>query len=490
MPAARYWRAVGLRAYGGDDVELSALHLYESGGGDPAFANVSVLLHFDGANGSAVFTDSSATPNSVAAYGGATISTAQSKFGGAALAAGIGGVSIPHSDAINPIGADFTVEMWVRASALSGNGIVFNKANDTAGDFPYQVYVTTSGAVVFHSYGSSSPRFTITTPGGVVTLNTWVHLAFVRSGSTFSVYADGTPVGSATYSGALSSNAFPLSIGSYSMGGYPFKGHIDDFRFTLGLARYTAAFVPPAAPFPDAAAGSTFVRVDQTAVLTCTVPAVSGSISGLQDTDFDSVTRLRARSSGHALVWDFGAGVEKEPVLAAIGSGSRADLFLSQFDLQSSSDGVLWGQRGIMGRYAWPGPYTLLPPSNGGESPAVSAGAPHSVGLAASAAVPAHAAVALRGFGVARDVEFGGFGAVSGTVERDADPVDLPMRRRVRLFDERSGLLVRETWSDAATGAYSFAGLDAARTYTVIAYDHEHHYRAVIADNMTPEAAP
>lgn len=93
----------------------------------------------------------------------------------------------------------------------------------------------------------------------------------------------------------------------------------------------------------------------------------------------------------------------------------------------------------------------------------------------------------LPGLELARDIEFGGCGVVIGTVKRDADPVDLPMRRRVRLFDERSGLLVREAWSDAATGAYSFAGLDASRTYTVVAYDHDHAYRAVIADNMTPE---
>lgn len=32
MPAARFWRAVGLSAYGGGDVELSALQLYEGSG--------------------------------------------------------------------------------------------------------------------------------------------------------------------------------------------------------------------------------------------------------------------------------------------------------------------------------------------------------------------------------------------------------------------------------------------------------------------------
>lgn len=107
--------------------------------------------------------------------------------------------------------------------------------------------------------------------------------------------------------------------------------------------------------------------------------------------------------------------------------------------------------------------------------------------VAASTVMEAFSAATLPGLELARDIEFGGRGSITGTVKRDADPAALPLRRRVRLFDERSGLLVREAWSDAATGAYGFAGLDATRTYTVVAYDHEHAYRAVIADNMTPE---
>lgn len=81
----------------------------------------------------------------------------------------------------------------------------------------------------------------------------------------------------------------------------------------------------------------------------------------------------------------------------------------------------------------------------------------------------------------------GGNGTISGTVKKDADPTDLPLRRRVRLMREVDGRVVRETWSDAATGAYTFAGIDPAQTYTALAYDHEHNYRAVVADNLVPE---
>ena len=84
----------------------------------------------------------------------------------------------------------------------------------------------------------------------------------------------------------------------------------------------------------------------------------------------------------------------------------------------------------------------------------------------------------------------GGQGRVPGTVKKDADPADLPLRRRVRLIREVDGRVIRETWSDAATGEYLFTGVSEHETYTVISYDHEHNYRAVVADNITPEVAP
>lgn len=104
-----------------------------------------------------------------------------------------------------------------------------------------------------------------------------------------------------------------------------------------------------------------------------------------------------------------------------------------------------------------------------------------------SATVPT---VAIAGTPRARllgDVEHGGRGRIPGTVKRDADPVDLPLRRRVRLHREVDGLLVRETWSDAATGTFSFEWIDESQRYTVIACDHLREYSAVIADNLAPE---
>lgn len=88
------------------------------------------------------------------------------------------------------------------------------------------------------------------------------------------------------------------------------------------------------------------------------------------------------------------------------------------------------------------------------------------------------------------DAYHGGTGIVYGTVKEKNTPANTPLRRKVWLMDERSGLVIRETWSDAATGAYEFRGIKQGMPYTVLAYDHEHNYRAFAGDNLLPDPMP
>lgn len=83
-----------------------------------------------------------------------------------------------------------------------------------------------------------------------------------------------------------------------------------------------------------------------------------------------------------------------------------------------------------------------------------------------------------------RDIVDGGTGTISGTVYIHGTP-DLPTARQVRLFDQQRGRLIRETWSDPLTGAYSFRNLRPGR-YTVVAHDHSGTYNAVIKDRIEP----
>lgn len=88
-----------------------------------------------------------------------------------------------------------------------------------------------------------------------------------------------------------------------------------------------------------------------------------------------------------------------------------------------------------------------------------------------------------------RNIHFGGAGLITGSVKEKAAQASTPNRalvRRVQLFSAQTNLLVAETWS-AADGSYRFDHLDPDQHFTVVAHDHEHHYRAVIADRLQPQ---
>lgn len=100
---------------------------------------------------------------------------------------------------------------------------------------------------------------------------------------------------------------------------------------------------------------------------------------------------------------------------------------------------------------------------------------------------PARASIALPAAVPVRRWDWGGTGKIEGTVKIKGTP-NYAVRRKVYLLRDRDMAVVDAQWSDPTTGAYSFVGFDPAEKYTVISYDYTHAFRAVIADNLTPEA--
>ena len=219
----------------------------EAGPADPYIGNVSLLLHGDGANGSTTIVDSSPSPKTVTVFGDAQISTAQSKFGGSSLVFdGTGDYVEAASSAEFALGTgDFTLELWYYHISGTDTGICANNSGLSAGiNFTvtpfnnFRAYTGTNGLNIFDS--SSGP-----------TASTWQHLALVRSSGALTLYIDGTAAGTADWTGVNAGNTATFSVGS-AFGNARFtNGYIDDFRITKGIARYTANFTPPTAPFPD-----------------------------------------------------------------------------------------------------------------------------------------------------------------------------------------------------------------------------------------------
>lgn len=110
----------------------------------------------------------------------------------------------------------------------------------------------------------------------------------------------------------------------------------------------------------------------------------------------------------------------------------------------------------------------------------------HRVLMSDNAAMVGYHHRALRPLLGKRNHYYHGDHRIAGTVKHRVKGViaDEPLRRHVLLIDQATYAVVRETWSDAATGAYSFDYIDDVPRYLVIAFDHERQHRAVIADNL------
>jgi hypothetical protein len=205
--------------------------------GDSNYNNVSLLLHMNGTNGSTTFTDNSPTPKTVTRFGDAQISTLQSKFGGSSgLFDGTGDyLTIPSSSDFAFGTGDFTIECWLRSITLT-TAYIFQFGN-------WGVYVSSDGRVYLWD-GSVNAIISTT---GVVTSNTWYHIALTRSGSLVLLFVNGIQRGTVTRSTNFGDQG--ISIAATNTGTFPLNGHIDDLRITKGVARYTVDFDPPTTQF-------------------------------------------------------------------------------------------------------------------------------------------------------------------------------------------------------------------------------------------------
>lgn len=216
---------------------------------DPYFASVSLLLHGDGANGSTTITDSSPSPKTVTAVGNANISTAQSKSGGSSIA--FGGnedyLDIGSNSAFGYGLNDFTIEFWLYRNFSNGIQLLLDYRTGAATRVAPTLYIL-NNLIFYYTNGNN----VIT--GGNVPLAQWVHVALCRSSSSTKLYLNGVQTGS-TYADTNNYVTSSVRVGGGNDGSasaYSLWGYIDDLRLTgQNIARYTANFAPPPAPFPD-----------------------------------------------------------------------------------------------------------------------------------------------------------------------------------------------------------------------------------------------
>lgn len=480
MPAARYWRAVGMTTYGGGDAEISEMHLY--GGGDTSYAAVALLLQGTGADGSTAFVDHSPAPKTLTGNGDVQNSTVDMVFANPSVRFDGSGDFIlgPKSTAFTFDSSDFTIELFVNQASRSAEQILVGVRDAASGIFDGMIRIDSGGYVGFTD-GSAWRTTTNSVP-----LGAWRHIAVVRQSGVLSIYVNGELGHQSSFTQAMTQPR-QLAIGAaegYGGGGAVafFHGFMDQVRITKGVARYLANFVPPVAPFPIN--GDVFVRVDQPASVNTRIPLISGSVENLQDDSLLTTAAFVVRAPGAGITWDFGDS-PTDVGTVVLGSASSRSSFISGLDLQYSTDGLSWTQLARLAAFPWPGANAKTVAGVFDPTPLLT----HTASSAEqffSESLPFAGARDTSRPRLLRDMQYAGRGQIVATVKEDHDPLDLPVRRRVRLFRDRDGVMIRETWSDATTGAYAFTEIDENERYSVVAYDHLENYRAVIADRIQP----
>lgn len=213
-----------------------------AGGGAVPWGEVVLLLHCNGSDGSTTVTDASGYSQSVTASGDAQISTAQARFGSASLLLdGTGDYLTVAGSSANALTADFTIEAWIRLSAMPSAQTYL-----VGWDGTQYVAISTLGVV------SATSTSTATAPAAL-SLDTWHHVAIVREAGVGRVYLDGVGGATAASFGDMGSGTPALWIGTFSglSGGAKISGHLDELRVVNGTAVYTEDFSPPSSPFPD-----------------------------------------------------------------------------------------------------------------------------------------------------------------------------------------------------------------------------------------------
>jgi hypothetical protein len=181
-----------------------------------------------------------------------------SKFGTAWFANGGAFANGPASDPDYNCSGDFTIDFWAATTSISGSitGPFVCKTTATSGVGASASYNFWQGGAGLGLYMSSNGTTNDIANGVVITsagiaASTYFHVALVRSGNTYYVFFNGALTNS--WSSTLSpfASSAPPQVGQ-AFGGdgaaYYLNCWIDELRFS-NVARWTASFTPPHAPY-------------------------------------------------------------------------------------------------------------------------------------------------------------------------------------------------------------------------------------------------
>ncbi|MFA5952303.1 MAG: LamG domain-containing protein [Hyphomicrobium sp.] len=214
-----------------------------------------ILLHLNGADASTTFPDSNfgGSAHTWSAGGNAQIDTADSKFGGASLLLDGTGDYVTASDSSDfTVGSgEWTVDFWFKCNAAGGTNLrICGQCDASATTSSRTIEVLRASTNVMQAdcwIGATNYRVTGTTQFTNSTNTGWHHVALVRYSGNIKLFVDGVQEGGDTaISGSINDSSSNYSVGR--LGAFvsdTWDGWIDEFRFSVGIARWTTTFTPP-----------------------------------------------------------------------------------------------------------------------------------------------------------------------------------------------------------------------------------------------------
>lgn len=244
--------SVGIARYANFSVPTTAFA--DSSAGDASFASVSALLHMDGSNGSTTFTDVTGKTWTATS---ATISTSQSKFGGASGYFNGSSYLSSASNAQFSMSGDFTIEFNVYVTAFTNQyATVVGNAIGTWGAGTRYIMIWGDADPLARKIGfggfDAGGNPVVSSPFQL-SANTWYHIALARTGTELGLFIDGILVARAANSVTHDFSSSGILIGANGWNGSASRltGYVDDLRITKGVCRYSALAAAPSSEFQD-----------------------------------------------------------------------------------------------------------------------------------------------------------------------------------------------------------------------------------------------
>jgi hypothetical protein len=238
---------------------------------DPLFDYTTLLLQADNAANGAqnnTFIDSSSNNFTITRNGNTTQGTftpfSQSPGWWSNFFNGSGYLTIPDNAAFDIGASEFSIEAFVYPAASVNTTYIFGQVNASSGNGAYVLWVNGSGYLTFYSStdGTISTRNDIIS-STVLPLNIWSHICVCRSGTTLSLYLNGTRVATQTYSATIFNATNTVAIGADAVGAVPFNGYISGLRYLKGSSAYNATSSTLTVPITPLTA------ITNTQLLTC-----------------------------------------------------------------------------------------------------------------------------------------------------------------------------------------------------------------------------